>query len=151
MAPLRRNKVALDAAADSESRKSLSFAGLLSIQDQQPGNQDCQMNKKTTKKKQLDEEFEFSTVGEPAGGGRNPSNVPVSISAGTATQKPAAVDIVLICSDKKPPPQKSNTNERKVGEKNKKKRSSGRSVFRSFLSPCQDCRTQNSVVQVAVR
>ncbi|CAL1372810.1 unnamed protein product [Linum trigynum] len=151
MAPLWRNKVALDAAADMESGESLSFAGLLSIQDQQPGNQDCQMTKKKKKKKQDDEEFEFScTVGEPAGSGRLLPLFGVSISAGNGTEKTAAVDIVLICSEKKQPARSNTVEGRKAGEKKKKRRSFGGRMFRSLFSPCKECRAQNSIVKVAV-
>ncbi|CAN1807197.1 hypothetical protein LINPERHAP1_LOCUS24946 [Linum perenne] len=135
MAPPGKNKVALDVAADRETGESLSFAGFITVQDQEQKSYPKQMNK-------LDEEFEFSCT-VPAG--RNLGNVQKSGQVvqhqrmqAKVTQKRAADDAGRKVLDKL---------DRRERNQAKQKRSVGKRIFKSFFSPCRECHLQNSVIQ----
>lgn len=160
------------AAEDSISADSLSFAGLVSIQDQ---NSKPPIPNHTThyyKVSKQDLDFEFSTIQEHLNSGSNPFKITpadVLISNGKIkpfqpnrpiiTDHPISLRSLLAIdhvNSKMSSVQARKYDEQRVKARNHKSKERsvitktwfGHKVFRSFLSPCRKCQaTQPGVIK----
>ncbi|XVF87448.1 hypothetical protein PTKIN_Ptkin18bG0120800 [Pterospermum kingtungense] len=157
-----QNKISMDIAADSSSLDSLSFSGLVCIQDQQS-------SKSPTKRPYHhndDQEFEFVSSTSLHSLNKNPhpdmiiSNshlLPLEFLLKKSTQSHAGYKQSRppsLGSSKTPIDSRAN-NHTKASEKSnqeangqvKTKQTASRSWFQSFVSPCRECRAESPTVK----
>lgn len=150
MATHLQNKISVDVAADKGSAESLSFAGLICIQDQQSKSPPIIS---TNHIKKDDQEFEFShtrphlTATDPikysppdllVSNGRNESCIVTQSPRGSLpatrgrSRRPGGMKVTF----------KQNDEVRIQANKERTVASSGfgRKLFQSFVSPCRQCR-----------
>ncbi|KAG2687654.1 hypothetical protein I3843_09G062500 [Carya illinoinensis] len=136
MATHLQNKISVDVAADNGSSDSLSFAGFVSIQDQQsksPPDISAKQIKKTQK-------FEFCHTG------------PGVTATDSIKYSKADLLIPMRSDDREGGMSISDKPNHKVRNKAKKEctaasSSFGLKLFQSFLSPCRQCQADTPTVK----
>lgn len=170
-----RNKISKDAAADNSSAESLSFAGLVCIQDQQSQSPNISANRIHKQ----DPEFEFGRTRPDLNATDPIKYFPADLLISDDKIQPEAFLLqskrshlitqssqdVLLAQDSLPATRSSsrrssaNTSGMKVSDKpnhmvnNHENRhtaerpSFGRKIFQTFLSPCRQCRAITPTVK----
>ncbi len=173
MATQRQNKISVDVAADYNSADSLSFAGLVCIQDQQSNSPTINTNQISKQ----DTEFEFGRTRPDLAATDQIKYFPADLSISDDRIRPEALllqskqsHVITWSSQGSLPATRSssrrsadNTCSMKVSDKpnhkvnnqaNKKRTtessSCGRKLFQSFFSPCRQCRSITPTVKAHI-
>ncbi|KZV53229.1 hypothetical protein F511_21486 [Dorcoceras hygrometricum] len=131
-------KMSPDSTAEVASSESLSFAGLVCIQDQLSNPV-----KQSYKVKEQEPEFEFSSTGLFPSGQHLPHEAAAVLSNQTRALKPVELEDFLS------PPIKGNR--RRAEHRNKRRKSFTQKIFQSFVKPCNNCRAVQTMPSVKER
>lgn len=159
-----QNKISVDVAADSESLDSLSFAGLVCIQDQQRNSLPTNNTAKQIHKQ--DPEFEFSqsiSQSTTSSTTKNPSPdlfisngqlLPQSYQSRSKKHQVinqqhgrGSVPATRTLSERLSGTEVSAKQYQEQRKQVKEKHAAPKSWFKSFVSPCRECQAANSTVR----
>lgn len=150
-----QNRISMDfnATDDSSSLDSLSFAGLVCIQDQQSKSPTKRPNRNVDNDFAVDQEFEFvsgTSLQDLNNNNKNPHQCHDMIISSNSTH---LLPLELLLKSAESQAANSNREEESHDKRSKTSANSrsslsfGQKLFQSFVSPCRECQTASPTVK----